>query len=143
MPGQKIMRILIVEDDALIASVMEDILVMAGHVIVGFARDINAALATAEVLRCDLALVDFVLARGDSGGDAARLLRTRYKIPSIFVSGSGHECRKLAIESAALGCLPKPFKPEELVATVATVEAILSGLATQNSPETFELYPTG
>lgn len=135
------MRILIVEDDAMFAFAIDDALATAGHEVVGFARDEHAALDLAGVKRPDLALVDLRLARDTSGANAARLMRERYGIPSIFVSSSPEECRREAKESGALGCLSKPFMDRDLVSVVAIAEQITAGRESDLRPRGFELYP--
>lgn len=82
------MRILIVEDEPVLAVEMEMILLRAGHTIIGIAWDEGAAAEIASGHRADLALVDLHLANQTSGAVAARQLRTRYGTPSLFVSAS-------------------------------------------------------
>jgi CheY-like chemotaxis protein len=122
---------------------MEAILSQAGHVIVGFARDEDAAVKMAGGHRADLALVDLHLARDTSGAVAARQLRTCYGTPSLFVSAAADECRKAAEEAGALGCLSKPFRAKDLVGAVAIVEMIIRGQTPQRMPQGLELYDTG
>jgi Response regulator containing a CheY-like receiver domain and an HTH DNA-binding domain len=80
------MRILIVEDEAIVAFSIDDALTSAGKTVVGIARDEEAAMRLAEEHHPDLALVDLSLARGSSGATVAQALRERYGIPAIFVS---------------------------------------------------------
>lgn len=135
------MRILIVEDDAMFAFAIDDALSNAGHEIVGFARDEYAALDMAAVKEPDLALMDLRLARDTSGANAARLLRERFGIPSVFVSSSPEDCRRAAKESGALGCLSKPFMDQDLISVVAIAEHIIQGRAIDLRPRGFEVYP--
>lgn len=137
------MRILIVEDDAMFAFAIEDALSMVGHEIVGFARDGHAAVDLADRERPELALVDLRLARQTSGAVAAREIRQRYNIPSIFISSSPEDCRKEAKPSGAWGCLSKPFTDRDLVNVVAIAEAILMGNQHDLRPRGFELYRAG
>jgi DNA-binding response OmpR family regulator len=65
------MRILIVEDEAMIAFVIESALSAAGHQVVGPARDEPLALSLATTQKPGIALVDLRLARGSSGCEAA------------------------------------------------------------------------
>ena len=65
------MRVLIVEDEALVAMAIESMLVMAGHDAVGQADDLETALAAVDADMPDLALVDMQLARGCNGLDVA------------------------------------------------------------------------
>ena len=135
------MRILIVEDDAMFAFAIEDALSTVGHEIVGFARDGDSAVELADRERPDLALVDLRLARQTSGAIAAREIRERYGIPSIFISSSPEDCRKEAKPSGAWGCLSKPFTDRDLVNVVAIADAMMMGHQHSLRPRGFELYP--
>lgn len=61
------MRILIIEDELVIAIHVETSLSEEGHQVVGIAREAEAALGLAQRLRPDLALVDVHLVDGESG----------------------------------------------------------------------------
>ena len=61
------LRLLVVEDEAIIAMLVEDALTMAGHVVVGVAESASEALAIAARETIDLALCDVRLAENDSG----------------------------------------------------------------------------
>ena len=135
------MRILIVEDDAMFAFAIEDALSTVGHEIVGFARDGDSAVELADRERPELALVDLRLARQTSGAVAAREIRERYSIPSIFISSSPEDCRKEAKPSGAWGCLSKPFTDRDLVNVVTIAEAMMTGHQHSLRPRGFELYP--
>lgn len=134
------MRILIAEDEAIIAFSMDDILSSAGHSVVGIARDSDTAVQLAGKLRPDLALVDLNLARGTSGATVARLLRELYGIPSIFVSGNPLDCRKARGYLDVFGCLSKPFKDDDLIGAVDVARAVIGGQPPTMMPENLELY---
>jgi DNA-binding response OmpR family regulator len=76
------MRVLIVEDEALIAMELERIVMEAGHKAIGPVATVEQALAHAP--RADVALVDLGLADGMSGAALARRLMDRYGISVIF-----------------------------------------------------------
>lgn len=134
------MRILIAEDEAIIAFSMDDALSKAGYSVVGIARDSETAVRLADQLRPDLALVDLNLARGTSGATVARRLRELYAIPSIFVSGNPLDCRKVSGSLGAFGCLSKPFKDDDLIGAVEVARAVLGGQSPVTVPENLELY---
>lgn len=137
------MRIIIIEDDALLAFRMDDVLSSAGHSVVGFGWDEQSALQIAAITEPHLALVDLQLVKDTSGASVARQLDDRFGIPAIFVSGSPERCRALAQEAGVLGCLAKPFSDDELIAAVAAVENFIQGYAAATSqlPPNFEFYP--
>lgn len=114
------MRILLVEDEMLIALTAEEDLIDAGHRVVGIASTHDRALALAEAERPDLALMDVRLAGGSDGIDAAIALRRRFGIPSILASGSMDAAnRARATAAEPLEWLVKPYTTEQLLAAVA------------------------
>lgn len=134
------MRILIVEDEAIIALAIDSVLVDTGHSVVGIARDVATALAIAAAQRPDLALVDLNLANTTSGAVAARHLLEMYGVPAIFVSGNPTDCRRVGPRAGALGCLSKPFKDAELVQTIDAAQALIAGRSPGVAPGALELY---
>lgn len=126
------MRILIVEDEMLIALVAEEDLTDAGHAVVGIAASYERALALAEAERPDLALMDVRLVSGRDGIEAATELRRRFGIPSILASGS-KDADNLARADAAdpLEWLVKPYTTEQLLQAVARAEDRAAGRAAQ------------
>lgn len=82
------MRIMVVEDDALIALDIVCLLEDMGHLVVAEAADACTAYEMAEDDRPDLALVDIRLAKNTDGGKLARKLYDELGVRSLFVSGS-------------------------------------------------------
>jgi CheY-like chemotaxis protein len=117
------LRVLVIEDEALVALEIESLLTAAGHVVVGAAED---RVSAAELARRtdpppDLALVDMRLANGASGLEVAAYMVT-LGIAVLFVTGN---CPAERGQGLAVGCLHKPFTESELPASVAVAEAIL------------------
>lgn len=134
--GDGAMRLLVVEDQALVALEMEAYLAAAGRRVVGVAADRAGAAALGRAERPDLALVDLRLARGDSGLDVAADLAA-LGVPVLFVTGNCPEDRGRGL---ALGCLHKPFGEAALLAAVAAAEAILKGRQPAPVPDGMHLY---
>lgn len=112
-------RILIVEDEFLIALAAEAELIEAGFIVVGKAANHVKAIELAQVTRPDLALMDVRLGAGKDGIEAALVLRQEFGIPSIIATGSmDDENRNRAASAAPLAWLPKPYSGQELVDTV-------------------------
>lgn len=82
------MRILIVEDEYLIALEIEMILEDLGHEIVGIADNLAEARALAESLVPDLVTIDLRLRHGEGGDDLARELLQRHGLRALFISGN-------------------------------------------------------
>ena len=101
------MRILLVEDDALILMQLEALVVDSGHVVAGTAVRTAEALELAEDVRPDIALVDLRLGEGDSGVDVADALRDRGGVMVVFVTANP---LRLGDDFAgAAGVIAKPF----------------------------------
>jgi DNA-binding response OmpR family regulator len=130
------MRILIVEDEALVALEVESILAMAGHQPIAVADDLESTLAALEAATPDLALVDIQLARGASGLDVAAALKAR-GIPTLFATGNCPEARR---DDLAIGCLHKPFSDRTLTGAVEAVAAILRGAEPRQLPGSLRVY---
>ena len=114
-------RVLIVEDEAVVAEHMRTVLTRAGylmHAPVTSAREAEESVATQLP---DLALVDIVLDQGQDGISLAARLRQRYQIPVVFVSAHADRATlERAGRLQASGFVVKPFLPQQLLAAVAT-----------------------
>jgi two-component system, response regulator PdtaR len=107
--------ILIVEDEALIASYIREVLEESGFAIVGVASSGIEALTLAADALPDLALVDIKLAGPMDGIEVVQELRRRFDIASIFLSGVADPAvMERARKAPALGFLEKPFRPSQV-----------------------------
>src|SRR4051812_44018375 len=113
--GARTLNLLIVEDEALVASYIQDVLEESGFHIAGIASSGAEAISLASEVPLDLALVDIKLSGPMDGIEVARLLRERHKVPSIFLSGlQDPETMARARSIEPLGFLPKPFRPSQV-----------------------------
>ena len=110
-------RILIVEDEPIIALGLEDVLVDAGFQIAGVAGKLEKALALIESGACDVAIVDANLA-GVSASPVAIALAAR-GIPFIVMSGYSPEQLQAVFPDALV--MQKPCRPELLIDTLNTL----------------------
>lgn len=122
-------RLIIAEDEQIIALGLRLVLNQAGHEVCGICTTGPGAVALAEQHRPDLALLDVRLAEDTDGVTAAREMRRLFGTPAVLVTG--HLDTIQARQSGALGLLRKPFDPQRLV---AVVEAALAWLATGRRP---------
>jgi two-component system, response regulator PdtaR len=112
-------RILIVEDDVLIASQVEASLSDDGFEIVGMAATCGEALQLAETQSPNLVVMDIRLAGERDGIDAALELFRLHGIRCIFASAhSDDRTRQRAAPAAPLGWLQKPYMMASLTAMV-------------------------
>ena len=107
--------ILIVEDEALVASYIEEVLAESGFRVAGVAASGPEALSLAEETQPRLARVDIRLTGPIDGIELACVLRQKFGIPAIFLSGlADDETTRRAAIAEPLGFLPKPFRPSQV-----------------------------
>ncbi|MFC5086209.1 response regulator [Microvirga arabica] len=115
------LRVLVVEDEALVADYVADVIEEAGHEVAGFAATGEKALEYLLHERVDLAVLDIKLKGSLSGIDVAQAARER-AIPHVFISGSGDPSTRQAAEATGpLAFLQKPFNQAKLVSVLETV----------------------
>lgn len=79
-------RVLIIEDETLIAIDLSDIVAKLGHEVVATADTASKAIAAAAQHKPDLVLADIQLADGSSGIDAVNEILHRLSVPVIFIT---------------------------------------------------------
>lgn len=108
-------RILIVEDDFLIAMSIEDVARQMGMQVVGIATASAEAQRLCAAEKPDFATMDIRLADGESGIETARTLQHEHGVRSLFVSAFCHGANRRASEdSQPLGWISKPFTTAQL-----------------------------
>ncbi len=125
-------RILIVEDESLVAMDMSDMLTRIGYDVLPAAYSYDEAVKALDEHQPDLVLTDIQLGSGRTGIDLARLIRDHYRKPFVFITS--HSDRATVSEAAALrpnGYLVKPFGQEDLY---TCIEVALANF-TQPQPE--------
>ena len=132
------MRVLIVEDDAVIAMVLTDSLEGGGHEVMGPAATLAEALALCEMLRPELALLDVNLRDGSNGVDVAHALFERWGVLSIFASGQMMEARRA--RDVALGYIRKPYEAETVLRSLEVAREVMGGAEPRAVPAGFELF---
>ena len=112
-------RILVVEDQYLVAYDCEFHLTSAGFKCVGLASTADEALDIARRERPDLIVMDVRLADETDGVQAAIEIFERFGIRSIFTSGhADSSTHEHALAAHPVCWLSKPYPPEALVAAV-------------------------
>ncbi|CAO4136645.1 response regulator [Methylorubrum extorquens] len=113
------LRVLIVEDESLIASYIADLVEDAGHDVVASVPTGEEALKHLARGGLDLALLDIKLKGEMNGIEVAQIARAQ-AIPHVFVSGSGEPTTRSAAEATnPLGFLQKPFDQKHLDAVLS------------------------
>lgn len=134
---RQITRLLIVEDEPLIAFDTEHLLIEEGYQVVATVDRIADAVPVIAGEAIDLVLVDVTLPDG-SGVEVARAAHAR-GVPVMFVTGG---CPPEA-ESLAIGCLAKPYAPRALLAAINAVDGALQGRPPRRLPTGFHLFTRG
>jgi two-component system, response regulator PdtaR len=115
----KKLRVLIVEDEALVAIEIEDLLEELGVEVVGTAIDAEEALRLAETLLPDCLTMDIRLRGVRDGISVAIEIYRRLGIRSVFVTAHGDaDTRARAMEANSIGWLAKPVTRERLAAAL-------------------------
>lgn len=118
-------RVLLVEDEAMIAMLMEDMLDEFACDVVATVGELDAAIAAANTEQLDLAFLDVNL-RGIPVYPVAEVLRAR-GVPFAFVTGYGSAGADAAHSDAPV--LQKPFQAQDLAAVVRRLRSQQSSAA--------------
>lgn len=108
-------RVLIVEDEALLAMQLEDLLVDLGHEVVGLATRIGIAIELARESRIDFAILDINVG-GTTSFPVADILHQR-GIRFVFATGYGVDGLMDGYRDATV--LQKPYAREDLERAIA------------------------
>jgi PAS domain S-box-containing protein len=112
-------KILIVEDEWIIANDLKSRLQKLGYSIPALAATGEEAVKKAEKKKYDLALMDIVLQGKMDGIEAARQIVAGFDIPIIYLTAyTDKKILKEAKKTGAYGYLVKPFKDRELQAAI-------------------------
>ncbi len=112
-------RILLVEDEGIVATDIERCLEDAGFEVVAIAASAEDAMREASRTRPDLVLMDVRIQGAVDGIEAGRQLFQRFKLPIIYLTAHGdRDTIERAKTTEPLAFLLKPFKPIELTRAV-------------------------
>ncbi|MGQ0456789.1 MAG: response regulator [Hyphomicrobium sp.] len=134
-------KILIVEDEPILAIELESIVKEMGHDVVGVAASSRAALRIAADTQPDIALVDVHLTDGATGPDAARRLAEDGKATVLFTTSNPE--RVPADFANACGVLTKPYSDQSIRSAIAYItECKTEGRASRPKPHMLKLAPS-
>ena len=127
------MRIVIVEDDAVVSSTLSLYLARAGYETV-VARDGVRGLELASAPGVGLLILDLMIP-GISGQDICKRLRQTSTVPIMMLTARTSEADQVAgFELGADDYVPKPFRPREVVARVQALLRRTSAFPTEPPP---------
>jgi CheY-like chemotaxis protein len=113
-------RILIVEDDALMAMILEELPAAMGHEVCDTSATQTDAVAAAARLKPDLMIVDGALRQGNGVSAVEGITRTG-PLPHVFLSGDGGRISAARPDSIVVR---KPFRLNELSKAIDTAMVI-------------------
>lgn len=113
-------HILLLDDDPVILQGLGAFLRSAGYT-VSAVDTVEAALESAGLCQPDLFICDFRLRHGRHGIEAVRLLRARYPMPTLMITGDTHPDRIAQAVREQLQILYKPVEPQRILAMVDEV----------------------
>jgi two-component system, response regulator PdtaR len=109
-------RILIVEDNMIIALVTQRTLEVAGHEVIATACESKEAIKICKENCPDLVLMDIQLDNGGDGVDTMIEIRKFSQVPVIFLTGNSEiKSREKANQAGFTGFLIKPVQPKALI----------------------------
>jgi CheY-like chemotaxis protein len=115
--GQLASRVLIIEDEPIIAMDLENLVTELGHKVVAIAATRDEAVAKAKSERPGLVLADINLGEGGSGIDAVNEILASFDIPVIFITAYPEKLLT-GERPEPTYLIAKPFLPETVQATV-------------------------
>jgi diguanylate cyclase (GGDEF)-like protein/PAS domain S-box-containing protein len=112
-------RILVVEDEPVVALDLREILEEMGYEVCSICNSLQSAIQAVEQLNPSLVLMDIHLEGDGDGIDACDVIYQRWKLPVIFLTAfADDKTVKRAAASKPFGYLMKPFVSKELYAVL-------------------------
>lgn len=134
------MRILVVEDEVLIALELEYLLQDLGYVTVGVAGTSAEAIALGRSTSPDVALVDIHLIDGPTGVDVARALSADARTTVVFMTANS---KRIPEDFAgAFGVIAKPYSERVVASALTYVAERRAGGRPETAPDGLSLAPT-
>ena len=131
-------KVLIAEDDLVMADMLEEVLIDGGYEVCGIARTVDEAVALDERHKPDLAILDVRLADGGLGTDVSARLTRNGRPGILYATGNTDQFDLTQTDGDA--CLSKPYRPADIVRALKIVEQVVgTGEASRPFPEGFRL----
>jgi DNA-binding response OmpR family regulator len=118
-------KVLIAEDDLVMADMLTEVLVHSGYEVCGIACTVDKAVELGERHKPDLAILDLRLAREGVGTEIAARLSSRGSMGILYATGNVGQMGRLT-KADGQACIRKPYRPEDVVHALKIVEQIVS-----------------
>jgi DNA-binding response OmpR family regulator len=130
-------KVLIAEDDLMIADMIQETLVEHGYDVCGIARTVAEGVALGRLHKPDLVIIDMRLADGGLGTDIASQLDHAHL---GILYATGNVAQVLLNGGDGDACLAKPYRTRDLMRSLEIVTGIVStGIASPPFPRGFQL----
>jgi DNA-binding response OmpR family regulator len=113
------LKVLIVENDAMIADYLEEVLEEAGYEVCGIAETVDEAITMGRTHRPDLGVIDLRLADGGFGTEVAAALCQDAGFGVLYSTGNPNH--PLLQGAPGTACLAKPYSPDALLVALRVV----------------------
>lgn len=131
-------RILIVEDELMIADLVETLLVLEGYAVIGIARTVTEAVKLCSLHKPDYALIDLQLADGRAGTEIVGELGGLNGLGILYASANANGAQLKAAHG--VGFISKPYRPADLLRALAIViDIVTKGHSALAHPTGFRL----
>ena len=132
------LKVLIVEDNFMIAGCLEEILVDGGYNVCGIAGNLADAVALASRERPTLGVFDIHLRGGESGTDVAAAVRRIGPFGVLYATGNPDHPLLRLVEGE--GCIAKPYTANAILAALKAVsDAMAANAAPAVLPKGFRM----
>ena len=112
-------KILIVEDENIVAKDLESILQDLGYKVIGIVSNAIDAITMTALHKPNLVLMDIMIKGKASGIEAAKEIKSKYDIPVVFLTAyADDKTIDKAKDAFPYGYIIKPFKEKELETTI-------------------------
>jgi DNA-binding response OmpR family regulator len=116
------LKVMIAEDDPMMADLLEEVLVDTGYEVCGIASTVEEGIELGKQHKPDLAIVDMRLADGGIGMDIAAGLNRRSSLGVLYTSGNSGQ---MGLTQADGACIAKPYRAADVVRALEIVEQMV------------------
>ena len=112
-------KVLVVEDEFIVAEDLKNIILKQGHQAVGVADNYKDALVLVAEYSPDLVLIDINLGKQKNGLDLAKILKEKHQTPFVFITSYADQTHiNAAKELAPLSYIAKPFNEKNVALAI-------------------------
>ena len=125
------LKVLIVEDNIILADFLEDFLISQGYDVCGIADNVDEAARLIALHKPDLGVLDYRLANGENSSQICSLLKDK-SMGILYVSGDPLRNKLTSADGDA--CIQKPYGMHDLICALNIVHDIKINKTISTSP---------